>query len=269
MYKYIEETPRYNFHEDRKEEEEQYYDEHGIPFGDIENYFTVNNKGEFILYNPETKKYTYQFEKDGQTESVEFDKYSDLTNGWNAKIQIKTTTPLDRCAAAYNVFTGTPIVHDYINFKTFHDDFKLLADHHKQVNSFGFGSLQDLSYWTETRLKEDNPTFESPFFPLVYVIPANASQDILNNGSSYTDFEFNVVVMDIMERDLTNQIDVLSDTNQILDDIISQFRLSVTDSLGCFNEKYYLDDVVICSPFIEKYSDLCAGWSGEIGRAHV
>jgi hypothetical protein len=190
------------------------------------------------------------------------EKYSDLCNGWNQILQIQTTTPLDRCDAAYNIFTGTPVNHDTINFKTFHDDFRNLADHHKQINSFGFGSLEDLSYWTESRLKEPNPTFESPFFPLLYVVPSDATQHIEQNGSSYTTYEFNCLVMDIIDRDLANQVDVLSDTNQILDDIISQFRLSVTDSLGCFNSKYYLDESIECIPFLEKYSDLCGGWNG-------
>ena len=190
-----------------------------------------------------------------------FEEYSDLNNGWNGIMKINTTTPLDRCAAAFNDFTGTTIYHDTINFKTFHDDFRLLADYHKQLNSFGFGNNEDLSYWTESRLKQSNPTFESPFFPLLYVVPSNAEQRIEQNGSSYMEYEFNCIVMDIIDRDLANQVDVLSDTNQILDDIISQFRLSVTQSLGCFNSKYYLDDTIEMIPFLEKYSDLCGGWN--------
>lgn len=190
-----------------------------------------------------------------------FEEYSDLNNGWNGIMKINTTTPLDRCAAAFNDFTGTTIYHDTINFKTFHDDFRLLADYHKQLNSFGFGNYEDLSYWTESRLKQSNPTFESPFFPLLYVVPSNAEQRIEQNGSSYMEYEFNCIVMDIIDRDLSNQVDVLSDTNQILDDIISQFRLSVSQSLGCFNSKYYLDDTIEMIPFLEKYSDLCGGWN--------
>ena len=190
-----------------------------------------------------------------------FEEFSDLNNGWNGIMKINTTTPLDRCAAAFNDFTGTTIYHDTINFKTFHDDFRLLADYHKQLNSFGFGNYEDLSYWTESRLKQSNPTFESPFFPLLYVVPSNAEQRIEQNGSSYMEYEFNCIVMDIIDRDLANQVDVLSDTNQILDDIISQFRLSVTQSLGCFNSKYYLDDTIEMIPFLEKYSDLCGGWN--------
>ncbi len=201
----------------------------------------------------------------GNVECTPFmEDYTDLTNGWTGVLRFTTTTALDRCAAAYLPFTGTPIIHDNINFKTFHDDFRLLADHHKQLNSFGFGQYEDLSYWTESRLKQSNPTFESPFFPLLYVVPNNAIQMMEQNGSSYTEYEFNCIVMDIIDRDLTNQVDVLSDTNQILDDIVSQFRLAVTNSLGCFNAKYYLDDEVVYYPFLEKYSDLCGGWNAVI-----
>ena len=198
--------------------------------------------------------------------SVQFipflEKYSDLCNGWNAELKIKSMTPLDRCAAAFNPWTATTIAHENINYKTFFDDFRILADHHKQINSFGMGALDDMSYLTDSRLKETNTTFQSPFFPLMYVVPGNATQEIVENGSSYTTFEFNIIISDIINRDLSNQVDVLSDTLQILDDVISQFRLSVSTFLGNFNRQYYLDDYVDCMPFLEKYSDLTGGWTG-------
>lgn len=190
------------------------------------------------------------------------EKYQDHCNGWNANLRIKTMTPLDRCAAAFNSFTGTPIQHEWINLKTLKQDLEMLSVYHKQINSFGFGDLNNLIYWTEKRDKEDNTTFESPIYPLMYVIPGNTQQVITDDGSSWTNYQVNVMILDIIERDLSNQVDVLSDTNQMLDDIISQFRLSVTDALGNFNQKYYLDDTVICTPFIEKFDDLTAGWNG-------
>lgn len=191
------------------------------------------------------------------------EEYSDLTNGWTAQLEITTTTALDRCAAAFQDFTGNTY-HAGINYKTIHDDFRLMADHHKQVNSFGFGNFEDLSYWTESRLKTQNTTFESPYFPLLYIIPSEAKLESTGLNSSFMNYEFNVVCMDIIDRDLTNQIDVLSDTNQILDDVVSQFRLSVERNMGCFIQEYYLDEQVVYTPFLEKYSDLCGGWSAVI-----
>jgi hypothetical protein len=188
------------------------------------------------------------------------EKQDDLLNGWNGLLKIKTMTYLDRCSAAYNTFTGTPIQHlEGINFKTFHDDFRMLADHHKQLNSFGFGSVEDFTYWTESRDKADNPNFQAPIYPLLYVVPGEVQQNF-----GYMNYTFTIIVSDIIERDLANQTDVLSDTNQILDDIISQFRLSVSDSLGNFNNEYYLDESIVCTPFLEKYDDLLGGWTAEL-----
>ena len=187
-------------------------------------------------------------------------KEDDNLNGWNGLLKIKTMTSLDRCAAAYNTFTGTPIQHlEGINFKTFHDDFKLLADHHKQLNSFGFGSVGDFSYWTESRDKEYNEHFQAPYYPLLYVVPGEVQQNF-----GFMNYSFTIIVADIIERDLSNQTDILSDTNQIMDDVIGQFRLSVNDALGNFNNEYYLDDDIICTPFLEKYDDLLGGWTADL-----
>lgn len=216
-----------------------------------------------LSVSPEFGNYNLKYWLDETVQCLPFiEQYQDQCNGWNANIRIKTMTPLDRCAAAFNTFTGTPIQHDWINLKSLVDDLLLLAEYHKQIKSWGFGSMQDLIYWVEMRDKKTNPTFESPIYPLMYVVPSSVQQEITDDGSSWTNYQMNVMILDILEDDLSNQVDVLSDTNQILDDVISQFRLSVTDSLGNFNEKYYLDETVICNPIIEKFDDYNGGWNG-------
>ena len=187
------------------------------------------------------------------------EKYQDLCNGWSGLLQIKTKTPLNRCAAAFNTFTGTPIFHEGINLKTFIDDFKLLADHHKQINSFGWGDFDEFSYNVDSRDKQSNPTYNPPYYPYMFVIPNNSTQEF-----GFMTYQFDIIVSDLVDRDLENMIDGWSDTNQIMDDIISQFRLSVNDSLGNFNEDYYLDDMVECTPFIEKYDDMLIGWTATL-----
>jgi hypothetical protein len=188
------------------------------------------------------------------------EKEDDMLNGWNGVIRIKTMTPLNRCAAAYLPFTGSPIQHvNGINLKTFYEDFKLLADHHKQLNSFGFGSVGDFQYLNQTRDKEENTTFNPPIYPLLYVVPNDVRQKF-----NYMEYSFDIIVADVVERSLLNQTDLLSDTNQILDDIISQFRLSVTQSLGNFNAEYYLDNPIVCTPFLEQYDDMLGGWTATL-----
>lgn len=184
----------------------------------------------------------------------------DNLNGWNGLLRIKTMTALDRCAAAFNTWTGSPITHpEGINLKTFTDDFRILSDFHKQIQSFGFGKMDEFTYWNEMRLKENNTHFNSPYYPYFFVIPNTVMQKF-----GFMEYKFTFIVSDIIQRDLANQVDVLSDTLQIMDDILGQFRLSVTQSLGNFNELYYLDTPITCTPFLEKYDDLLGGWIADV-----
>lgn len=184
----------------------------------------------------------------------------DNLNGWNGLLRIKTMTALDRCAAAFNTWTGASITHpDGINLKTFTDDFRVLSDYHKQIQSFGFGKMDEFTYWNEMRLKEYNAHYNSPYYPYFFVVP----QDVIQKFG-FMEYKFTFIVSDIIQRDLANQVDVLSDTLQIMDDILGQFRLSVTDSLGNFNELYYLNTPITCTPFLEKYDDLLGGWVAEV-----
>jgi hypothetical protein len=77
-------------------------------------------------------------------------------------------------------------------------------------------------------------------------------------------YEFNLIVSDIMKRDMDNMTDILSDTLQIMNDIVSMFRLSYTEANGNFNEFYFVDDVVTMIPFIERYDDLLCGYSANL-----
>ena len=184
----------------------------------------------------------------------------DMLNGWNGLIRIKTMTALDRCAAAFNTWTGSPITHpNGINLKTFTDDFRVLSEYHKQIQSFGFGDMDEFTYWNEMRLKQDNNHYNSPYYPYFYVVP----QDVIQKFG-FMEYKFTFITSDIIQRDLANQNDVLSDTLQIMDDILGQFRLSVYESLGNFNELFYLDTPITCIPFLEKYDDLLGGWTADV-----
>jgi hypothetical protein len=146
-----------------------------------------------------------------------------------------------------------------LNLKNIVDDFQLLAQRHKQINSYGFGDLDEFSYQVDRRDKEVNLSDQAPYYPYLYVVPANVIQEF-----GFMTYEFNLIVSDIMKRDMDNMTDILSDTLQIMNDVISMFRLSVTEKLGNYNEYYYLDDAVTMVPFIEQYEDLLCGYSATI-----
>jgi hypothetical protein len=147
----------------------------------------------------------------------------------------------------------------YLNLKNIVDDFRLLSNRHKQINSFGFGDLDEFSYQVDTRDKQVNPSDQAPYYPYFYVVPANVIQEF-----NFMTYEFNLIVSDIMKRDMDNMTDILSDTLQIMNDIVSMFRLSYTEANGNFNEFYFVDDVVTMIPFIERYDDLLCGYSANL-----
>ena len=146
-----------------------------------------------------------------------------------------------------------------LNLKNIVADFQLLADRHKQINSFGFGDLDEFSYQVDRRDKEVNPSFQAPYYPYFYVIPSNVIQEF-----NFMTYEFNLIVSDIMKRDMDNMTDILSDTLQMMNDIISMFRLSYTEANGNYNEFYFVDDAVTLVPFIERYEDLLCGYSATL-----
>ncbi len=144
-----------------------------------------------------------------------------------------------------------------VNFKTIATDFQILANFHKQLNSFGLGDIDQLTYWTQSRLKEDNTTYNSPYYPLLYVVPSKVTNDL-----QYKVWEFNTTVSDIVEDSLQNNEDTLSDTLQILQDVISQFRYSTSNVLGNYYDKYWVDDDVQCTPYLGEEDDNLNGWNG-------
>ena len=146
-----------------------------------------------------------------------------------------------------------------LNLKNIVEDFQLLSQRHKQINSFGFGDLDEFSYQVDRRDKEINLSDQAPYYPYFYVIPANVIQEF-----GFMTFEFNLIVSDIMKRDMDNMTDILSDTLQIMNDIISMFRLSYTQQHGDYNKYYFVDDPVQIVPFIEQYEDLLCGYSATL-----
>jgi len=146
-----------------------------------------------------------------------------------------------------------------LNLKNIVDDFQLLADRHKQINSFGFGDTDEFTYQVDRRDKEVNPSDQAPYYPYFYVVPSNVIQEF-----NFMTYEFQLIVSDIMKRDMDNMTDILSDTLQIMNDIISMFRLSYTEANGNYNEFYYVDEAVTLIPFIERYEDLLCGYSATL-----
>ena len=145
-----------------------------------------------------------------------------------------------------------------MNWKTIVNDFNTLQVKHKQLNSFGVGDIKQLIYLTQNRDKVENVDNNAPIYPLMYVLPGSVSQD-----EQYTTYNFNILICDIMNvKNYEIQNELLSDTLEICQDILAQFKYSVNALQGdYYTDKYDITLPTNISPFMEAYDDILVGWN--------
>jgi hypothetical protein len=145
----------------------------------------------------------------------------------------------------------------YYNFKKILDLLRQLAEYHEQLQSWGYGGVEQLIYDTEMRLKQDNDGNLAPHYPSMWVIPEAARTD-----GRETTYEFNILIMDIANtKNFDNYTDTLSDTLDILKDVIAQLKYATGMECYCNLD---IDYPIEMTPFEEYYDDYVNGWSGRI-----
>ena len=148
-----------------------------------------------------------------------------------------------------------------LNYKNIISDFELLADKHKQINSFSSGDINQLIFWTERIDGKDNESNSAPIYPIMYVIPSDVTR-----GEQELVYGFNVIIADIMDTKTSYDIqaELWSDTLQIAEDVLAQFKYSVTSAQGDYETKYDIETPTTITPFNEAYSDNLVGWNLDI-----
>ncbi len=144
-----------------------------------------------------------------------------------------------------------------INYKNIIKDFRAIADNHKQINSFGTGTIEQLIYLTSDIEGKDNSTNAAPVYPLMYVIPTTVSRD-----EQFITYSYSVVIADITNtKNYDIETDLYSDTLQMSEDVLAQFKYSVTESQGDYEESYDINLPTSITPFSEAYDDILVGWT--------
>ncbi|CAB4141658.1 hypothetical protein UFOVP424_1, partial [uncultured Caudovirales phage] len=77
----------------------------------------------------------------------------------------------------------------FYNYKKIMDLLRQLADYHEQIQSWGFGDVEQLIYQTEMRLKQENTGSQAPFYPAMWVITDGAKTD-----GKETTYDFNILI---------------------------------------------------------------------------
>jgi hypothetical protein len=135
-----------------------------------------------------------------------------------------------------------------MNYKQLLTYFSSIAYHHEQINSFGFGDLKQCT--------NDIITKKEPRYTRMYVVP-----DGVELNQNHIHYNFNIIIMDQVEDDLSNLEEVMSDTLEICTDIWTVFWQSYTAEYGDFSDIIVGDWEPNVEPFTERFETILGGWT--------
>lgn len=135
-----------------------------------------------------------------------------------------------------------------ITFKGLVRDLKKIYQHHEQINDFGFGYSEDIT------IKHDKEGAVQ--YPYMFIVPSPTTVD-----ERQISYQFELIIMDrVINYTDENLVDILSDTNQIIQDVIAQFKYGYGAADGDYATTYDLQTPVDLRPFSDKYDDYVTGW---------
>ena len=118
---------------------------------------------------------------------------------------------------------------------------------HMKVNEVSTGDIDNID--TSGNVK----------YPLVHIVPTS-----VDAGVNQLTYNFNILAMDLVHTDESNEQDVLSDTLEILTDIIAQYKQGANLQIYPDNKGVYaqVDDVEYSlEPFTERFDNVVSGWN--------
>ena len=163
--------------------------------------------------------------------------YETILGGWTMNITVEQPFDYNSCDLPITGFNLPENVNE-VNYKQILKDLNLLSVAHEQINSFGFGDIEQLTNDIETKVE--------PKYTRMYVLPGQVT--LAQNELIYN---FQIVISDILEDDYSNQEEVMSDTLEICNDIFTVLYLS----------DYETQWGASCEPFLERFETVLAGWT--------
>ena len=125
--------------------------------------------------------------------------------------------------------------------------FEDLATRHKFINSFHWVKDSDLGASIKV------------IYPALVVHPIDATMLKAEDGTfKMMEYKFIVKVLDLTEKDESNELDVESDTLQILTEIVNELNLNFD------NSNIVIQDDVTFEPLDEYSDDEATGWQGDL-----
>lgn len=122
------------------------------------------------------------------------------------------------------------------------------------VKSVSTGNIDDIDTSGGVGGKDNNSTL----YPLVHIVPQGVVA-----GTGTLSFNFNILAMDLVQPDSSNEQDVLSDTLSIITSIISEFRHGKNLEIAPDNKGVLaqISEDVSIEPFTEYLDNVVSGWN--------
>ena len=143
---------------------------------------------------------------------------------------------------------------DSIRFKSYNntiDVIKCIGEQHLNIKTVTNGDIWEID------LERTN------IFPLFHI---NTVSVDINQGQRV--FNFQLFIMDLVEPNESNEQEVMSDTLEIMTDIISVFKhgeiLYTYDTSHGEEPRYFINDDFTCEPFTERFANSVTGWVMDI-----
>lgn len=132
---------------------------------------------------------------------------------------------------------GVPVATNNITLKVLNSIFEDIATNHALINAYGLGDPWEITAETVQ------------YYPLfwVEVLPGTF-------GSNLITYNFRLMVCDLVHKDESNELDVQSDTIQVLWDIVKLLKDNYEDFF------FDLSTSNTATPFTEEFDDEVTGW---------
>jgi hypothetical protein len=139
---------------------------------------------------------------------------------------------------------------DAIRFKSYNnviDTLKCVGEQHLNIHSVTSGDIWEIDLEKNT------------LYPLFHINPVNVTV-----GINTRTFNFQLFVMDLVEPDESNEQEVMSDTLEIMNDIIAIYKhgeiLYSYDAAAGEEQRYFIDNDFTIEPFTERFDNSVTGW---------
>jgi len=165
------------------------------------------------------------------------ERFETILGGWTMNLSVQIKFDYDACTPPVKFGYGFPQDQTFESFRVVVKDYETFADLHEQINSFGFGDIEQLT--------NDIITKKEPKYPRMYVLPEST-----HFHTGHIHIGWRIYFVDRLNDDLSNQQEVLSDQLEIAKDLFAKMYLS----------EYEADWDATVQPFYEKTETILAGW---------